>query len=135
MEHYYVVRAVKTTKKINDDMNDFRDEAFEMSVRNLEERDWHNKMKAKGVFKNTTNTQSSTPVATSTTKTDTKSTTVIHHSSGPNATDVLLAYELGRHSAQPAQAPTPQQHNSSDNGGSSSSWDDDEKRRRDSSWE
>lgn len=44
---WVVVRARKTVKKINDDMNDFRDEAFEMSSRNMETRDWHEKMKTK----------------------------------------------------------------------------------------
>lgn len=40
-------RSDKIVSKINNDMNDFRDEAFEMSSRNMETAEWHEKMRTK----------------------------------------------------------------------------------------
>lgn len=47
---YFVRRAVKITSKVNSDMNDFRDEAFEMSSHNIETanmREFNEKLSAK----------------------------------------------------------------------------------------
>lgn len=123
-----VSKSRKTVQKINSDMNDFRDEAFEMSSRNMEERDWHEKMKAKQTVDQhpmmPTKTVASLPapskqvivqpvvqsVQSVVAAPVTPSTTVIHNHisgggsgySGSGVTDVLLGYELGR-----ITAPTP----------------------------
>lgn len=153
---YYVVRAVKTTKKINEDMNDFRDEAFEMSSRNLEERDFHEKLKAKMPV-------TTTKVVTPTTQTVVQtvpvsgqggqvviptapagvapSTTVVHNhygNTGSNSTltgsvmtDVMLAEALTRPST-PVVAPAPVVverevvRETHSDSGSSSSWNNDD---------
>jgi uncharacterized membrane protein YgcG len=143
---YYVRRAVKTAKKVNEDMNDFRDEAFEMSSRNMEERDFHEKLKAKITTKQPmapaapiTNTAPVAPARVVTTAPNTTpggSTTVVHNhisgsGSGASTGDMLLAYELGRISnpTQVVVAPNPVVHEvvretiPADSGGSSSNWD------------
>ncbi len=95
--------ASKTVKKVNEDMNDFRDEAFEMSSRNMEERDFHEKMKAKGVFNAPANTPALTtarpvvtPVAPAhvSTPVTTAPTTVVVQ--GNNNNDLLTGVLIGQ---------------------------------------
>lgn len=150
---YYVSRAVKTAKKVNEDMNDFRDEAFEMSSRNIEQADFHEKLAAKmNADKPKPMVPTQTKAVTPTTKTVAQTvtptapvaaptTTVVHNHYGSNtgsgtltgsvAGDILLANELTRPITpvvvtQPTVVhETTVVHDapSSDNGGSSSSWD------------
>lgn len=137
---WIVRRAYKTAKKVNDDMNDFRDEAFEMSSRNMEERDFHEKLKAKlGTEKKpmlpkvAQSAPTSVPVSSKPTIIRNRTTVEAFYNTpsvSPSTTDVLLAYELGRVSnptppvvVVPVPAPVPTPTPAVDKGGSSSDWD------------
>lgn len=117
-------RQEELAARMNSDMDDFREEASEYRSRNLEERDWHDKMGATMRRRPAVPVPASAPTA--------QSTVVVNQQSSGN--DLLLGYELGR---MTSPAPVIKERevvrevvredpstswSTSDSGGSSSDW-------------
>jgi len=146
---YRTRRNDKLVNKINTDMNDFRDEAFEMSSRNIEQADFHEKLAAKmNADKPKPMMPAPVPAALSAASpkivaqpvvtAPVQPTTVVHNHYGQDygynptltgsvMTDVLLADALTRPVVSPAPVVVEREvvrEPAYDNGGSSSSWND-----------